>query len=225
MRTGYFFFAFFSACLLASCAASSEKNARTFTNYSGQDHGVVVVGIGAKKGTEYDGIALSFRRLGDQPNPPLFSHDSSDPLRYVQGIFVYFQNNIFAKEEPDYKSDEEAGILHVATLPPGQYELFKVGAHLGGGGFFSKDPFSIPFTVNAGEVTYLGNFQANRTPIRRFLGLPGYGGPYFVVADRMTSELELAEKKSALKFHAVSNATPDVDNLRIGFFVRGQLSD
>lgn len=162
---------------LVGCAAT-EKLA-----YEGDDAGYVVVGIGARAGTEYSAYKLIFRRIGNE---------ESDR-------FVYFQRNMFYSEGNDYESGAETGVVNVRKLAPGEYEINNVDIFFNNGyvqkNFYLPEDISIPFTVAPGEVTYLGNFQANKVTGENVLGMTLPAGAFFVVTDREEDDIRIAEQK------------------------------
>ena len=61
-------------------------------------------------------------------------------------------------------SEQPVGILHVVELPAGTYEIYAFGGSSGTGYVKSTRPFSCPFTVEAGQVIYVGNFNIDHHP-------------------------------------------------------------
>jgi hypothetical protein len=194
---------------LTGCASID----RVPTDYAGSDAGRVVVGIGAATGTSYSSYSLLFRKKGA-------ASSSSD--RPSIGRFVYFQTNTFYKQAPDYQSADEAGVVLVQSLPPGEYEIYNFDIFFNAGtvqnNYSSRAEFSIPFTVKPGEMTYLGNYQANRLTGKNFLGLSLPAGAVFVVSDRLNSELRIAEAKTKSTYGAASNKAPTPSSIGNPFF-------
>lgn len=85
----------------------------------------------------------------------------------------------------DFSGAGATGELFSSALPAGVYEFFAWGIHSGGAGTASTEPFSIKFTVTAGQPTYLGNFHF--VP-NRMLGLTVTGA---VVYHRSEAERDL----------------------------------
>src|SRR5258705_13706205 len=144
-----------AAFLLSSCAPAIS------TRYSGNDAGYAVIGVGAASTTEYSSYTFLFRRAGKKDT----------------GRFTYIQHNIFSSQKPDYSNKKESGVVEVATLPPGMYELvnFDIFSNRLGRpqvNYSSRKEFSIPFEIRPGEAVYLGNYQANIIKGRNFFGLP-----------------------------------------------------
>lgn len=190
------------ASLLALSACSSMN--RIPTNYSGTDAGYVVVGVGATTQTDYSHYTLLFRKSG-QPKT---------------GRFSYFST----KSSPTgYKANTESGVVEVHSLPPGNYEIynFDIAMKLGNGEthLTSKTDFSIPFTVRAGQVTYLGNYLANQITGKDVYGQPIPAGAVFVVEDREEHDLYLAAKlKPSLTSSVVTDATPRIKEIKNPYF-------
>lgn len=164
---------------LAGCATYPPPD------YEGDDVGYVVVGIGARTGTEYSSYRLMFREVGKEES------DS----------FVYFQKSMVYSQGDDYASDIETGVVNVRGLAPGSYEISNIDIFFNSGyvqkNFYLEEDISIPFTVHPGAVTYLGNFQANMLTGENILGLSLPAGAYFVVTDREAEDIKIAESKQA----------------------------
>lgn len=187
--------------MLCSCATTIP------TNYTGNDAGYAVIGIGAASGTQYSSYSFLFRRAG-----------AKEAAEKDSGRLVFFQNNLFYSRPPDYKTADEAGVVEVASLPPGRYEIFNFDVFLNMGTvqnhYRSRKEFSIPFEVRPNETVYLGNYQANGIKGRNFFGLPVAGGAFFVVEDRSQVDLGLAKARvPAVRVENVRNTTPDPKQL------------
>jgi len=198
--------------LLAGCATTSSIS----TEYAGPDGGQVVVGIGAAKGTNYGSYSLYFRSLDAQaqaggPKP--------------SGRFVYFQDNPFSLQKRDYDTSAENGVVFVASLPPGRYEIFNFNVFLNAGmtqtSFGSRTDFSIPFEVKPGKAVYLGNFQANGVRGQNIFGMSIAAGAFFVVDSRLQADIALARARGGPRPVPadVADATPSVAAIASPFFV------
>lgn len=196
---------------LAGCATVD----RLPTDYAGHDAGRVVISMGAATGTSYSSYSLLFRKRGSDAaeNKPV-------------GRFTYFQTNMFYKQTPDYHSGDEAGVVLIHSLPPGDYEIYNFDVFFNGGmvqkNFFSKIDVSIPFSVRSGETTYLGNYQANRLTGHNIIGISIPAGAVFAVSDRLKDELPIAQVKSKGAVDTAKNATPDPKAIGNPFFVSRQ---
>jgi hypothetical protein len=199
------------ALLLVGCAAPD----RVPTDYAGSDAGKVVLGIGATNGTSYSSYSLLFRKRG-----------SSSAEKSATGHFTYYQTNMFYKQAADYQSSAESGVVLVRSLPPGDYEIYNFNIFFNGGtvqnNYGSRTDFSIPFSVKPGRATYLGNYQANKLTGKNFFGLSLPAGAVFVVADRLESELALAETKTKSQLGAAQDATPQPSQIGNPFFASPQ---
>jgi hypothetical protein len=187
--------------LLSACAIS--------TNYVGSDAGHAVIGIGAVLDSPYTSHVFIFRRVGET----------------ATGRLVYFtQPVLLVSRPPDYKTSDEAGIVELATVPAGKYELIQVESAInlgiGTSTFSSRRPFSIPFEIRPGEVVYVGNYQANPIRHRSDSGSLVAGGAFFVVEDRSQSDLALAKARlPSLVIERARNLTPDADAIGTPLFV------
>lgn len=101
--------------------------------------------------------------------------------------------------DPDF-TGRETGKVVIRRLPAGDYSIFDFG--FGGSiagmstRYSSGEPFSIPFRIRPGEVTYIGNFArapSLGTPLERQLGAAGF----FVISDKSERDLAIARRKDA----------------------------
>jgi hypothetical protein len=117
-------------------------------------------------------------------------------------------------DHEDYRSATEAGVVSVVPMAPGDYEvfaieiLFEVG--LSKTTYRPRVPVVIPFTLRAGEVVYLGNFQANRLTGSGLLGIGVPAGAVFVVEDRESADLAIARRVDSRLGTKVTNLTSAV---------------
>jgi hypothetical protein len=194
--------------LLAGCATVDFVP----TDYAGPDAGKVVLGIGAATGTLNSSYSLKFRKKG-----------LATTEKPAIGWFTYMQDNLFHRQEPDYQSPTEMTLVLVKSLPPGEYEIYNFDVTpFGSTNYSSRYNFSIPFSVKAGQTTYIGNYQANKLTTKNLLGLSEPAGAFFVVSDRMQTELPIAETKSMSKLEPVQDSTPEPGQIGSPFFVSPQ---
>ncbi len=109
----------------------------------------------------------------------------------------------------------EAGRVFVRSLPPGRYEIYDFGFSgtiiVAGVEWSSATPFSIPFTINPGEATYIGNFArapSLGTRLEPQLGAVGY----FVISDQSERDLAIARARD-VALPPVRVDVTDVSNL------------
>jgi hypothetical protein len=188
----------------------SSCTARIPTNYTGTDVGYAVIGIGARSSTNYDSYKLQFRLVGEK---------RTGWFRYLPD-FPLSLKNIF-RHIKGYKSADEAGIVEIASLPAGQYELvnFLVANYIPLMFYRSHQDFSIPFEIKSGQVVYLGNYQANRIRKTNFHG-PATNGAFFIVEDRFAKDLAIAKKlERSLPIENARDATPDIKQVNNPFLI------
>jgi len=197
------------ATLFAACATTIP------TEYAGPDAGQVVVGIGAAKGIKYDNYSLFFRSLDG-------AVQSSD--QRPTGRLIYYQDNRFVAQTRDYDTAAEDGVVLVASLPPGRYEVFNFQLAKVVGTTFttlrSRKDFSIPFEIKPGKAVYLGNFQANAVR-QDFRGTSIEVAAVFVVDSRFQTDVGLIRARSGTRplLADVTDATPSVSAIANQFFV------
>lgn len=170
--------------LAALAAAPTAARAQT----SDETPGMLVYSVGSVD------IAMSFefayRRTANGAGAPVADNRGAMVCNCV-GFFNPRPRDL------DYRG-REAGRVFVRALPPGRYEIFDFGFSgtivVAGVEWSSATPFSIPFTINPGEATYIGNFArapSSGTGLAPTLGAVGY----FVVSDQAARDLPIARTK------------------------------
>lgn len=184
------------------------------TNYAGPDAGRVVLGFGAANDTTYSTYTLLFRNVRSS------AESVGAP---AEGYFVFCQTNVFCGRKFDYEKPNEVGVVLIASLPAGKYEIYNFDVFYNAGtvqkNFSSKRPFSIPFEVKPGTTAYLGNYQANGISGKNVFGMAVSAGAIFIVEDRTALDIGIASKKDGSLFQKVESYVPDVRTLASPFFV------
>lgn len=198
----------FCAAFLVGCASTTQMP----SDYEGADAGKVILGLGAMNGgAAYSSYDLRFRRIDGAQTESV-------------GRFTFLPNNVFSSKKPDYQNSQETGVVLVKSLPAGKYEIFNFNIFLNMGmtqtNFSSKEPFSIPFTVKAGQVTYLGNYQANKLTAKNTFGMEIPSGAAFAISQRLMTELGIARASDSKIPATAEDSTPNVSNIKSQFFIR-----
>ena len=158
-------------------------------DYQGADGGFLAYSVGTIKiGMDY---AFLWRRLPDEGEPPEKPFKGVIEPRLGGAIYLKIKN-------PDF-TGAESGHVVVRRLPPGRYEVnsfYFGGSNLAGASYSwsSAVPFSLPFTITPGAVTYIGSFMrapSLGTPLEPALGAAGF----FVIADRSGRDLPIARER------------------------------
>lgn len=115
----------------------------------------------------------------------------------------------------DYREADIEGAVYLVTLPPGEYAIIDYQFFLQGmpgsyGNYRPQAPFAIPFRIETGKVTYLGDYVG--MPARRALiGWSSMHGAYWWVRDRMAHDSGIAQAKWPQRSVANPiNAVPDL---------------
>lgn len=176
------------ALVLQGCASMGQTSAvsKALEVQPGQAFGEVIGSITHPLGGEepaYMRYALEFRHVDRQA-----------------GGFFALTNTLFdPKEGFDVGGNGFRGKTFRQALPPGEYELtnFSMSSDTGQVSmrFYSKSPFSVRFTVGAGEVVYLGRFHARGHWGRNLLNMKVPDGGHFDLQDRFDEDLRLASAK------------------------------
>ena len=166
------------ALLLAipAVARSADKD------YVGDDAGYLAYSVGSvpQYAWQYE---FSYHRIDARPD--------GDWKGYITP-----RRNIWTSKikSPDFVGDE-VGHIYVRRLPPGEYVVddFGFSGFLPGVAILDWSPskkFSIPFTIRAGESTYIGTFMRLNN-----WASPQEGIGHFVIADRADRDLPLVKSR------------------------------
>lgn len=140
--------------LISGCATRNidEQYRPTSTNGNG-----IVIGSITYQGN-YAEYQVVYRRRPD--GPPAFVHhgESAKLIPYIP--------------KGDFENNEPKGSLYAIELPEGDYEIYNWHVFCGAYRIAPLQEFSLPFHVQAGKVTYVGNTHFLETS-KRFLAVTG----------------------------------------------------
>ena len=102
---------------------------------------------------------------------------------------TYKQQAPVGASERDFDDARGNGIVIAASLPPGRYELQNFASFQSGYPnmftFESKVDGHVPFTIRAGEASYIGEYLAHESR----------GIMYFIVSDQSDRDVAIARRK------------------------------
>lgn len=193
--------------LLQGCVSSARLPSGTQAT-AHADTGIVfgTIGVSAQART-VELSSLQLRRVLGYRTQPFGELVFHSPV----GIAGRILSPIF--DTPvDFSGAEGKGTLFVARLPAGQYEVISAGienAPMGGWAahVYTADAGSVPFHVEAGKATYLGQFLSHLRMGYDAHRIPEVKGAYFVVSDQLPRDLPL------LRARGESAAAAQVINL------------
>lgn len=119
----------------------------------------------------------------------------------VAHLSIYPGMDIANDGDPElYERKRSIGKFFEIVLPAGRYEFFDfwmVAIGLGGATteYRPKEPFSIPFTIEAGTVNYIGEFRTYPMVGRGIFGGLARSGGYFVVRDQEARDTRMFLKR------------------------------
>lgn len=185
-----------AAAMLAAGCVSSARLPASLPAGSVHDTGLVFgsIGISATAPT-IELSSLQFRSVpGDSRQAPgefVFHSPVGTAGRLLSPLF----------DTPvDFVEADAKGTLFVARLPAGDYAL--VGAavedapmHGWAAHVHLVDPGAVPFRVEAGGATYLGQFVSHLRVDRDAHRIPQVQGAFFVVSDRLERDLALLMRR------------------------------
>jgi hypothetical protein len=173
---------------LAGCASDGPS-------YAGQDAGFLVASIGAQPEVNFPNYKFRFR---------------SRDHKYEGSIRLPGNFESLVGSNGDFEASTKWGVVTVARLAPGDYEIFNYNIGMNGVGFFAGKDFSIPFVIKPGEATYVGEYIA-LTAVERTLGvmqpMPPFG---FLLSDEQERDLHVARARvPEIAKAPVTKAVPD----------------
>jgi hypothetical protein len=170
------------------------------------DSGALVLSIAALKGFNMSSTSVFLRRVADKTGVLWPTLLQLDPL--------------FFPDQLDIKDKDIKVEVLVAYIPPGEYEAYtwemSNTGYMARYRYRSKQEFSIPFRINPGQTTYIGQYAAADFGFTAPTGSV-YPNPEFFVSDEMTRDMEIAQKKyPTLQLGVATNASHAAKNVRAG---------
>ncbi|ESQ92984.1 hypothetical protein ABAC460_01665 [Asticcacaulis sp. AC460] len=195
--------------LLCYAALAYPNSALAEKAYKGADAGYLVYSIGS-----YTPMTFSFlyRKIPAEVAPKWIDR------MYCGCEKINWSRAADFPKDIDY-SDNGSGFVVIRKLPPGQYEIYDYAINgmtmtLATITWSSKTPLSIPFKIEPGKATYIGNFARGCWCVRN--GVPSesvydYLG-YFVISDQSERDIAIARSKEPT-LPEISNSVWDVSQL------------
>lgn len=208
MSTGLRLLLLAAALLLQGCFTTASLSPALIPR-SGEPTGLVFgsLGVSASAPT-IDLISLQFQPAGlamGRPSEFLYHAPVGAPGALLSPMY---------RTPTDFREPAGKGTLFVARLPAGDYVLVRAAianAPFGGWGahVYEADAGSVPFHVQPGKATYLGQFLAHLHMGRDRYGVPQVAGAYFVTGDQLARDLRLlASRGESVTEQAVINQAP-----------------
>jgi hypothetical protein len=184
--------------VLVAVALSGRSKRELSLSYKSPDAGYLIASIGAEKTTHvYTTYFVDVRKT---------DRSKDDQLTYNRDI-ASIDSTVLA-----YDDSDETGEVNVVSLPPGNYEINCAGFYQNMGMSEStwacEKDFSVPFTIETGKATYIGNFQGITVRGKNIFGIRVEAGGYYVVRNKAERDLPLAKRMGA-PYQDVRVAVPD----------------
>lgn len=125
--------------------------------------------------------------------------------------------------DPDlYERRKTSGTFFDIPMPAGRYEFYDVwmvaATGFGSTEYRSREPFSVPFTIENGKMHYLGEFRAYPLVGRNVFGMSLPAGGYFVLRDQEDRDTKLLlKRRQAATIGPVKNLARELDTARTPF--------
>jgi hypothetical protein len=129
-----------------------------------------------------DGNYLYFRSIGGK-----------------ESAAIQFSESDFYPTPLDFQEAHSKGATFAIALPPGNYEFYNVRFYFNNGRVekevTAKQDFSIPFTLKAGRVLYVGELLAYLGHAKNFFGITIPYGGYFIRTNQSERDIALITRK------------------------------
>ena len=192
-----------AALLVLAAAVLSSGCASDRRVYEGADGGFVVASIAVRKDTLFSMVRLDIRRRGGGD----------------EGLIFFANDPLLPGPKPDFDTDESRGAVGSVRLAPGEYELHNFIASYGNTDMSAKQDFSIPFTVEAGGITYLGAYTFAALYGKNFFGMTVPSMPMISISNEQARDIPIVKARAAEMAAAkVRAAVPDPRALKLPFF-------
>ena len=148
-------------------------------------------------------VRLDFQRRDGSGRNVIFWHD--DPLS--------------PGPSADFKLPEGRGIVGSLRLAPGDYEISGFLVGYSNRDIYPKNPFSIPFHVEAGRVTYLGEYTFATIYGENLFGMSVPAVPMITVADAHARDVPVfVSRNPGAAGLPVQVTVGDLKSLNLPFF-------
>lgn len=129
--------AFLAGCI-TPIGVSKYDFSKTDSNWDRTNHGIIVGSIVRDEDETWDQYRIEIRSL-----------DNKTYTTIALGSSVFWNNE---------KNIDGAGTVFAKVLPPGEYEIYKHSRYIGVEWMWSDPAYSVRFSIEAGEIKYLGRF-------------------------------------------------------------------
>jgi len=171
--------------------------------YQGADAGYLVASLAMAHDSTYGNVQFDFR-----------SRDGK-----VASYLFWVNDAAVIGPAADFHSADAKGGVATVRLAPGQYELYSFGVKGSDLEYAPRAAYSIPFTIESGKTTYLGQFLTLGLPRKGLFGNEILGAPYFVVSNQQARDMVLASAKvPELAPFPVIAAVPDPALVHVPYF-------
>ncbi len=178
--------------LLLSCGTNQ---------YKGANAGYLVMGVGAAK---------------DNPSKTIFKIYKYNPIKstFTDFDFEICKNQRFLNGcKPDYENQSELGIVLVAKLEPGDYDIGWFETGYGNVSMKNTEHLGIRFTIKPNQTTYIGNNQTN-IDTSKTLWWKSPKSVAFYLTDRKDQDIAYAKLNyPEISTQNVVSALPDLNTL------------
>jgi len=171
--------------------------------YEGADAGYLVASLAMGTDSTYGNVQFDFRNRDGSVDSYLFWVNDAAVLGPVA----------------DFHSANGKGGIATVRLKPGQYEFYSFGVKSSDLDYAPRAAYSVPFTIEGGKTTYVGEFLTLGLPRKGLFGNEISGAPYFVVSNQQARDIALASAKAPeLARFPVIAAVPDPTSLHVPYF-------
>ena len=198
-----------TAILLAPQLARADAGRPAQSDFSEADYGGADAGF----------VVLSISLHGSDAGMHGVTLDAEKSDNQTRAAFA-LKTGLFDSHTFDYTGDDLVGNIVVRALPPGDYALTRFSGNPAGvcGSPTMEANFKIPFSVKAGQVTYLGSFRYEPITWSTVRGVICSRGGYFLVGNERARDTSAAKTKRATLPETLTAEIPVVETLNLPLF-------
>jgi len=128
--------------------------------------------------------SIGVKTAGENESPNSFSRIDFRQRGDEKKATLVISQSLYFPSDMDYKEADREGTVFSLVLEPGEYEIVNVSFFYNNGyvekSYSAKEDFSVPFSIEAGRVYYMGEFLAFGKYGKNIFGITIAAGGYFV---------------------------------------------
>lgn len=137
--------------------------------------------------------SIGIKTTGENESPHNHSTIYFRQIGNKKKASIVVSQSLYFPDKVDYRGPDRKGTVFALALEPGEYEFVDVSFYYNTGtlekSYSAKEDFSLPFTIEAGRVYYMGEFLSHGRYGENIFGITVLAGGYFT--HRMNRQRDL----------------------------------